>query len=74
MRQPPKPPAKITDIGLKKHLDLTASKHNDMSYHIFLKCLEAGLNPSGIARLFNVTRITVRNWIKIHKAETESDA
>lgn len=64
-------PDSIKAIGLKKYLDQTADQHNNFGYEYFVKLVNVPRTPStsSMARIFNVSDLTVRKWLSIYEDE-----
>lgn len=58
-------------MGLKKYLNRTAAEHNNLGYDYFEKLVSVPRQPStsSLARIFNVTDLTVRKWMTIYEEE-----
>ena len=66
-------PMSLRRIGIKDYLNSTAMQHNGFDYDDFCKLYNAKVNPSNLARAFNLkTRETVLHWIQIHKEELKN--
>ena len=62
----------IRGIGLKAHLNSTASKHRNRTYADFLDMMENLAPQRYIARAFGVNKNTVAKWVEIHKDEQKN--
>lgn len=66
-------PLSLRRIGMKKYLDETAKQHNGFDYEVFCKLYNAKVNPTNMARAFNLkTRNTMLHWLQIHEEELNS--
>jgi hypothetical protein len=63
-----KPPS-IEEIGLDIYLDSRKEDHNDFGYHEFMKMVENEVNPTNIAKAFNVDRRTVIKWVQVYNQD-----
>jgi hypothetical protein len=65
-------PKSLRIMTMRVYLDNTTMQHNGFGYRDFRTMHEAGVNPSNLAKAFNVkTRATIIHWIKILKEELE---
>lgn len=64
---------KISEIGLKQHLDDSRNVHNNFGYDNFVTMINADVNDSNIARAFGVNRKTIKKWINIYKEQNEQE-
>ena len=67
----PNPMLSIRRIGLKKHLNDTAEKHNGYAYDDFVKMVTSEVNVANLARVFNVDPRTVMNWLEVYQKELD---
>jgi helix-turn-helix protein len=65
------PPTSIEKEGLKNYLDRTASIHHGKGYADFVEIISSDLNYTKrqIAKIFNVTRPTIYDWIALFEKE-----
>lgn len=66
-----KPPS-IQEIGLKEYLSRTSNQHMHFGYDAFVAMVEQDVNPTNIARAFNVDRRTVVKWLEVYKKENHA--
>ena len=70
-------PPSIRELGLKRHLDETAQKHDGLGYADFIKQVtkpkHRRLNKTALAKLFNVDIHTMVNWLSIYEEEQNLD-
>lgn len=68
-------PTSIEAIGLKNYLNDTKHLHRDQDYDRFVFYItpELQLGNAAVGRIMNVTRGTIKRWVKIHKKEQKND-
>lgn len=65
-------PPRIRDMGLKTFLDNSKDIHDGMGYPEFVKFVKKELNITDLAKLFNVHRHTMGNWLSIYDEEQQT--
>lgn len=69
-------PDSIRMMGLKKYLDNSKDRHNGFGYDRFVELVRVPKPPSvsSLARIFNVSDITIRKWMTVLELEQKRDA
>lgn len=66
-------PISLRQLGLETYLNKTTPQHNGFGYQDFCILYDARVNPTNLARAFNVkTRETILHWIEIYKEELKA--
>lgn len=68
---PYRPPS-IRDMGLQTYLDNSKSQHDGLGYAEFVKYVGKELNITDLAKLFNVHRHTMGNWLGVFDEEQQN--
>lgn len=64
----------IQEVGLKTHLDETAERHGGNDYAKFVELYDQRhVNQLNLARIFLVTRHTMKKYILIHEQERSNE-
>lgn len=62
-------PKSLEEIGIENYLESTKGQHGNFGFTEFKRLFDSNVNPTNIAKAFNVDRRTVNRWIMVHEKE-----